>query len=163
VDFPLEGIHFVGGLTFAPGMSGYWLYGGGPVVEASFMFGLRVGVLFDTIELAAELAPVTWFWHLDHEPMLTFHVSVGGLIQVAGNVYWPMRFGLGLAAVNPPSMQPYPQDDVFMLGRVDLIGLAYKYGHLLFEVSLPSVRFISEFRQLGVWGWMFNITISYII
>ena len=89
--------------------------------------------------------------------MLTFNVSVGGLVPVAGDVFWPMRFGLGLAAVNSPT------GEVYMLGRVDLIGLAYQVGHLLFEISLPSVRYSTEFRQLALWSWLFNISISYVV
>jgi hypothetical protein len=46
---------------------------------------------------------------------------------------------------------------------LDLIGLAYRWGHLLFEISLPSVRFQTEFERIGIWGWVFNLGVSYVI
>jgi hypothetical protein len=155
--FELGGTHLFGGLTFAPGLTGFWPYGGGVAVEAALLFGLRVGVLFDRVELAAELVPVTWWWRLGADPTLTFNLSVGGLLRVADRVHWPLRFGLGLAAVGTPT------DEVYMLGRLDLIGLAYQYGHLLFELSLPSVRFSTEFQSLGIWAWLFNLSVTYVI
>ena len=54
-------------------------------------------------------------------------------------------------------------DEVFMQGRLDLIGIVYRWGHLLFEVDLPSIRFHSVFQHLGIWGWMFNLSVSYVI
>jgi len=155
--FELSGTHAFAGVTFAPGVTGYWPYGGGVAVDAGFLFAVRGGVLFDRTELALEIAPVTWLWDFDAKPMLTLNVSIGGLVQVAGHVFWPLRFGLGFAAVNSPT------EDVYMEGRLDLIGLAYQYGHLLFELSLPSVRYHTEFLQLGIWAWLFNISVAYVI
>jgi len=85
-------------------------------------------------------------------------VSIGGLVQLGdADVYWPLRFGLGLSAVNTWN------DEVFMQGRLDLIGIVYKWGHLLFEIDLPSIRFHSDLRNLGIWGWMFNLSVTYVI
>ena len=77
--------------------------------------------------------------------------------EIGDQVYWPLRFGIGLSAVNTYN------DQTLMQGRLDLLGVAFQYGHLLFEVSLPSVRFHSEFDQYGLWGWLFNISGAYVI
>lgn len=170
-DFELEGTHFFAGLTFAPGLTGFWPYGGGVDVWFGFLFSLRAGVLFGRTELSIELAPDSWVWdfdpaaHLyfsDHDwegnvESLSFLVNIGGLVRLADNLSWPLRFGLGLAALE------LPLTDVYMQGRLDLIGLAYQYGHLLFELNLPSIRFSSEFRNVGIWGWLFTLSVSYVI
>jgi len=72
-------------------------------------------------------------------------------------VSWPLRFGLGLAALE------LPVTPVHMQGRLDLIGLVYQHGHLLFELDLPSIRFCSEFRTVGIWAWLFTISITYVV
>jgi hypothetical protein len=170
-DFRLEGTHFFAGVTFAPGLTGFWPYGGDLPVWFGFLFALRAGVLFGRTELSIELAPDTWVWDFDpgehphftdhsysgNVESLTFLVNVGGLIRLADSVSWPLRFGLGLAAVE------LPLTSVYMQGRLDLIGLAYQYGHLLFELNLPSIRFSSEFRNVGIWGWLFTLSVSYVI
>ena len=120
-------------------------------------FPIRGGLLLNRAELSVELAPVTWVQDFDLDPNLSFLVNIGGLLPLGENVYWPLRFGLGLAAVN------MPYDEVYALGRLDLIGLCYQWGHLLFEINLPSVRFSSEFYRLGIWGWLFNLSASYVI
>lgn len=157
-DFTLGGTHFFGGVTFAPGMTGFWDYGGPVEVHAGFMFALRLGMLFDRTELALELAPKTWIWDFDQDlSSLSFNVSIGGLVSVARQTYWPLRFGLGLTHGD------LPLEEVYMQGRLDLIGLAFNYGHLLFEISLPSTRFHTEFKHVGIWAWLFNLSIYYII
>lgn len=168
-DFELGGTHFFAGLTFAPGMTGFWPYGGNLPVWASFFFAFRLGVLFNRAELSMELSPATWVWDfdpgshisgLDYEGnlnSLSFLVNIGGLVQLADNVYWPFRFGLGLSA------HELPLAPVYMQGRLDVIGLVYQYGHLLFELTLPSIRFHSEFQNIGIWGWLFTLSISYVV
>ena len=172
-DFRLGGTHFIGGLTFAPGLTGFWPYGGDLPVWASFFFALKAGVLFNRTELSVELAPVTWVWDFDPRNntssrvlghsyegnlnSLSFLVNIGGYIRLADNVYWPFRFGLGLSA------HELPLENVYMQGRLDLIGIVYHYGHLMFELNLPSIRFHSEFQNIGIWGWLFTLTISYVV
>lgn len=157
-DFELEGPHFFAGISIGPGVSGNWFYGGGVAVEGAMIFSIQMGVLFGRTELSIEISPMTWVQDFDADPMFSLLVSVGGLIPLGdANVYWPLRFGLGLSAVNTWN------DEVFMQGRLDLIGIVYRWGHLLFEVDLPSIRFHSEFQHLGIWGWMFNLSVSYVI
>jgi hypothetical protein len=158
-DFTLGGTHLFGGITLAPGMTGYWVYGGPVEVEPAFFFALRLGLLFDRTELALEIAPKTWVWDFDDPQRSSFslNASIGGLIKVAKHAYWPLRFGLGFTAGD------LAIKDVYMQGRVDLVGIVYQYGHLLFEVNLPSTRFHSEFRNIGIWAWLFNLSITYVI
>jgi hypothetical protein len=162
-DFTLGGTRFFGGITLAPGMTGYWNYGGPVDVEPAFFFALRLGVLFEKTELALEIAPKTWVWDLDDPKRKSFslNASIGGLIRVANHAYWPIRFGLGLTAGDLET--PNVQKNVYMQGRIDLIGIVYQYGHLLFEVNLPSTRFHSEFQNIGIWAWLFNLSVSYVI
>lgn len=157
-DFELQGPHFFAGISIGPGASGYWPYGGGVAVDAAMIFSIQLGVLFGRTELSLEISPMTWVQDFDADPIFSMLVSIGGLVQLGdADVYWPLRFGLGLSAVNTWN------DEVFMQGRLDLIGIVYKWGHLLFEVDLPSIRFHSEFQHLGIWGWMFNLSVTYVI
>jgi hypothetical protein len=157
-EFQLAGTHFFAGLGFAPAMTGFWNYGGPVEVEPAFHFALRFGVLFDRTELALELAPGSWIWDFGPQrSSFAMNVSLGGLLPVSGRAYWPLRFGLGLASGD------LPLEDVYMQGRLDLIGLAFHYGHLLFEVNLPSTRFSTEFKHVGIWAWLFNLSITYVI
>lgn len=168
-DFELGGVHFFAGLTFAPGMTGYWPYGGDLPIWASFFFAFRLGALFNRTELSIELAPATWVWDfdpsshisgLDYEGnlnSLSFLVNIGGLVEITDNVYWPFRFGLGLSA------HELPLASVYMQGRLDVIGLVYQHGHLLFELNLPSIRFHSDLHNIGIWGWLFTFSVSYVV
>lgn len=156
-DFELEGTHPFAGLVLGPAMSAWWNYRGVFDIEPALFFGLRGGVLFHHAELAFELAPVTWVPDFDRKPSLSFNVTIGGLVPIAPRVRWPLRAGVGLTALN------LPYENVYMQARMDLIGLVYQLGHLLFEISLPSVRFSSEFDRMGIWGWLFNISVVYVI
>jgi hypothetical protein len=157
-DFELDGTHAFVGLTLGPGMSGWWPYAEKHVsVEPAFFFGVRGGATFDHAELGFELAPMTWVRSFEVDPSVSFLVTIGGFPELGEHVYWPLRFGLGLSALNTPDGK------VLMQGRVDLIGLAFQYGHLLFEIDLPSTRFHSEFANYGIWGWLCNVSVSYFV
>lgn len=155
-DFELGGAHGFGGLSLGPALTGDWYYGNEPTWRAGMLLALRGGVLLDRMELALELAPATLWWNLDRDPILSFNVTVGGLLEVAPRVYWPLRFGLGLAAVH------LPHDETYLQGRLDLVGLAYLHGHVLFELSLFSVRFSSELHDFGLWTVPFTLSASYV-
>ncbi len=139
-------------------MTGYWNYGGPVDVESAFFFALRAGVLLGRTEFALEIAPRTWLW--DFDPKLSsfsLNVSIGGLLKLGRRTFWPIRFGLGFTTGD------LPLKDVYMQGRLDLIGLVFQHGHLLFEINLPSTRFHSELRHVGIWSWLFNLSVSYVI
>lgn len=157
-DFSLEGTHMFAGLSVGPSVTGWWQFRAKQFdVMGGLFFGIRAGALFDRAEIALELAPVTWVPRFDGDPNLSFLVSVGGYPEIGEGVYWPLRFGLGLSAVDTP-IEP-----VLMQGRLDLLGVAFQYGHLIFELSLPSARFHTEFDQLGIWGWLANLSVSYVL
>jgi len=155
-DFALGGAHGFAGLGLGPALTGEWYYGNEPTWRAGMQLALRGGVLLDRMELALELAPDTLWWNLDRAPVLSFNVTIGGLIEIAPRLYWPLRFGLGVTGVN------LPHDETCMQGRLDLVGLAYLYGHVLFELSLFSARFSSEFHHFGLWTVPFTISASYV-
>ncbi|MBW2456355.1 MAG: hypothetical protein JRI68_17680 [Deltaproteobacteria bacterium] len=157
-DFELEGAHPFFGLSIGPAVSGTWLFRAKQFdVDPAFFFAFRGGAYFNRVELAMEVAPVTWLPQFDQEPSFSFLVSIGGLPKIDDHVYWPLRFGVGLSTINTFN------DQTLMQGRVDLLGVAIQHGHLLFEINLPSVRFHSEFDQYGLWGWLFNISAAYVI
>jgi len=157
-DFELQGTHLIGGITISPGMTGFWNYGGPVEVDPAFFFALRLGVLFERTELALEIAPKTWVWDFESDrSSFSLNVSIGRLLQLSERAYWPLRFGLGFTAGD------LPIKDVYLQGRLDLIGVVYQYGHLLFEVHLPSIRFHSELRNVGIWAWLFNISVTYVM
>lgn len=156
-DYSIDGTHGFVGVGLGPGASGFWTYKQKVIAKPEFLFALRGGLLFDRAEIGIELAPVTWVPDFEGKPILSFLVSVGGLPALGEHVFWPLRFGLGLAGVNTPN------DAVLMQGRVDLIGLAYQYGHLLFELDLPSTRFASDLKTYGIWSWVGNLAVSYLL
>ena len=157
-EFVLTGAHPFLGLAVGPAVGGWWLFRQEQLdINPAFFFGFRGGAYFGRAELAFELAPVTWLPDFDGDPNLSFLVSIGGLPKLGDNVYWPLRFGLGLSALN------LPDDQVFMQARLDLLGVAFQYGHLLFEVSLPSTRFHTDFDVHGVWGWVCAVSVSYVL
>jgi hypothetical protein len=157
-DFELQGTHFFGGFTIGPGMTGQWAYGGPVEVEGAFFFAFRLGVLLDRMELGLEISPRAWLWDFEPEKSsFSLNVSIGGYLEVADNAYWPLRFGLGFTTGD------MTRKDVYMQGRLDIIGLVYQYGHLLFELNLPSTRFHSEMKEYGIWAWLFNISITYVL
>ncbi len=157
MDFELEGVHAFAGVAGGAGVSGHWIYDHSFDTETAGLFTIRGGVLLGDVELAAELAPKT-FWSEAGQPgMLTFNLSVGGLPELADSVHWPLRFGVGLA--DPGN----PNGDLWLMGRVDLIGIAYRLGHVIFELNLPSIRFQSDLEHFGIWGWVVNLGVTYVI
>jgi hypothetical protein len=157
-DFELGGTRFFAGVTLAPGLTGFWNYGSSLSANAAFFFALRLGLMFDITELALEVAPNTWVRSFNPDVnSFSLLASIGGLIPVSRRAFWPMRFGLGFSAGN------LPLQDVYMQGRLDIIGVGYQFGHLLFEVNLPSTRFHTEFRDIGIWAWLFTISVTYVL
>jgi hypothetical protein len=155
-DFALGGAHGFVGLALGPALTGDWFYGGSPTWHPGMLLALRGGILLDRIELALEFAPVSLWWSFERDPVLSFNVTIGGLVELTDHLYWPFRFGLGVTGVNAP------HDETYMQARLDLAGIVYQYGHLLFELDLISVRFSSEFRDFGLWAVPFVLAASYV-
>ena len=81
------------------------------------------------------------------------NTSAAYYIQLTDNLYYPLRAGLGFAAVNLPSA-------AFLL-RGDVVGLAYKVGHVVLEGHLPSFRFATDFSSYGIMGFQFGVGATY--
>lgn len=156
MDFELEGVHGFAGVALGPALMGDWYYGSSPTWHPGFLLALRGGVLFDHVELAAELAPVSMWWSFDAPSIFSFNLTIGGQLELAPHVFWPLRFGLGATAVN------LPHDEAAMQGRLDLIGLIYQAGHVEIELDLLSARFSSEFQHFGLWSAPFALAGSYV-
>lgn len=157
IDFQLEGVHAFVGLSGGAGVSGHWVYDQTFDTDRAGLFAIRGGVMFDAVELALELAPKTFWSVADRPGMLTFNVSIGGLPALGHGVHWPLRFGLGVTVPDWPGADPW------IMARVDLIGIAYRIGHVVIELNLPSVRFQSDMEHYGIWGWVVNLGVNYVI
>jgi hypothetical protein len=153
-----DGVHGFAGLVVAPGLSLGMNYASGLTSdpEASFFFGLRGGAYFGTTQLALELAPVTFVPSFKGDPVLTAMVTVGTQIELADRLYWPLRIGAGVGAVNTPN------DNVWFASQLDLLGIGYNLGHLTFEGYFPSFRHYTDFDVGSVFTWLIGAGINYV-
>ena len=161
-DFRIgEGAHPFVGIVLLPGMSlvHEYVFGTASDVEGAFLFGLKGGVLFGTTELAVEVSPMTYvpFTAGAADPVFQANFTVGSHLTLTDEIRWPLRFGVGVAAVNIPT-----RSDVAFLTRFDLLGLSFNYGHLLIDAHFPSFRFGTDFDQGGVFNWLFGVGASYV-
>jgi hypothetical protein len=126
--------------------------------EGTFLFAVRGGVLFDRIELALEVSPVTYYPFLENgvESNFQANASFGYHVPLADKLSWPLRAGVGIVAVNTP------HDDVYFEGRVDAVGLSISHGHLLFDTHFPSFRLVTEFDKFVVLDWLVGGGIAYV-
>lgn len=143
------------GIALGPGFAFTYDYNAGQAgsIFGSFLFAIRAGFLFGHTDLQVEVSPVTWLPATAGQPVLQANISLGTLHHIAGNFYWPTRFGLGVAAVNLP-------DPLFMQ-RLELIGLAYQMGHVLIELDAPTFRHGTDFSNYGLFSFGFNLGASY--
>jgi hypothetical protein len=153
--FALGGVHGFAGLALGPALTAGWTFGRSPEWGGGFLFALRGGVLLGRMEVAIEIAPGTLWRNLERSSVLSLNATMGGLLAVSPHTFWPLRFGLGVTGVKTP------RDDTYMQGRLDLVGLVYQYGHMMFELSLFSPRFSSEFHHFGVWVVPFTLAATY--
>jgi hypothetical protein len=156
--FELGGLHPVVGVTLAPGVAGFVPFSGELRGEVAGLFAVRGGLLVDRTAIVAELAPATWIWDPDPRRFtVTFSLAASHLFRLLDNLYWPIGGGLGVAANDIPITSAY-----FHV-HLDVIGLVYQYGHLLFEVVLPSIRFDSDLQRNAIVGFMFCFSVSYVL
>lgn len=155
-DFnPLDGdVHGHLGLVVAPGASHVVALGGGGggITGFAFLLGLKGGIYYGNWEAQLELSPATWLAVLN-QPTVQMNVSGAYYVPITDNLYYPLRAGMGFAAVNLPGA-------AFQL-RGDLVGLAYKVGHIMLEGHLPSFRFATDFSNYGVMGFHFGLGATY--
>jgi hypothetical protein len=152
LSFELEGAHPFVGMT--------WL--GGPAyildpiddVSGTFFFALRGGVMLDKLELGIEFSPMTALY--EGTTHLQFNGFVGYYIPIADNIYWPIRGGVGMVAVDLPA------DRVWLQVRADLVGVAFQVGHVIIDLNLPSFRFTTDIEDIHAMAWLPGGSVSYV-
>jgi hypothetical protein len=141
-------------------------FGAGPALvssdetrlDGSGVLAFRVGALFRRFELTTEVAPMTYLMNFhDAKPMLSVTGTIGGLIRMTDKWFWPMRARFGTVMVNTPDDKPMP-----LLGA-DLIGFGYRGSKsFLFEVNLPTYRFVGDFQKFNQWAWLITVTMAWV-
>jgi hypothetical protein len=146
--------HFFAGFSLAPGYTGKSVYGYDSGSTA-FMFNLRAGVLIGRNEIAFELAPGTFILkdNLGEAKGVATALSYAHFIRVAHNLYWPLRVKVGYAGA-------IDLKDTFSVGG-SLLGLAYTWKHVLFEVA-PTSRYVTDFGSLKTYDVLVNLSASYV-
>lgn len=149
LSFRLEGTRGRIGFSFAPGLiktrdpDGGWA-----PAHLTFMVAFHGAVLFGRTELGLELAPVPFGVNIFAGRYIPLYDRPGAMVRI----FWPLRGGLGITGVEPVHLQ----------ARADLAGVAFLVGHLLFELSLPSLRYHTEFDPAQHHlSWLFGAAFSY--
>lgn len=145
-----DGVHPHGGLMLGGGPTVGIGFGGSATV-GGFLFALKGGVLIDRIELGLEFSPVTFlpYTGTGAQPVLQMNAYGGYHIPVYGPISWPLRAGIGFAAVNLPSAA--------LEARFDLIGISALFGPVLLDVYLPTFRVLSDFDNGTALHFTFGI------
>jgi hypothetical protein len=161
----LEGIKGIAGLGlgYGPTLHSYRIGGDGdldgPDTFMGFLFALEAGALLNRVELKLEWAPGTYQPLLKDEPahvdagksFYTVIGSVGYYIPISDMVYWPMRIGAGVGS-----------DRSDFVARLDLINVAVKIDKVLVGVSLPTIRYMSDFDDYHRWTGLFALNAHYV-
>ncbi len=142
--FRPEGVHFFAGFSLMGGpafsvVSSNNITTNDERLRGAFLFGVRAGILAGRNEIALELSPMTFVYYENTPgPTFQFNVSYAHLLPLHegrdASVYWPLRVGAGLFTGNTA-------DNVYFQARADLIGIAVRVGHLMFDFHLPSFRY----------------------
>lgn len=159
----LGGLRPFAGIGLMPGAGIALAYQSGRTsdAEGAFLFALRGGVFIDQLALELEFSPVTFLPYAARgaDPVLQLNGAVAYYIDLGfvEGLYFPLRGGLGFAAVNFPT-----QSDAAMVVRLDLLGLAYmlplgSMGSILLEANLPSFRQAHDFDNGAVFNWLFGL------
>jgi hypothetical protein len=170
----LVGIRGIAGLALAGGMSieafkekdGSGL--DGPVKSAAFYGALKLGMTIELVELSAEWAPSSNFpvvgnsdsrfkdgsktsYNNDATSSLLFNIGVH--LPLSERLNWPIRAGAGFIQM---------KDSTDFMARLDVFGISVKTKYVLLDVSLPSLRYTSDFDQYHRFTGLVGITASYI-
>jgi hypothetical protein len=142
------------------------LFGGGPDIislnpnpaylDGAFIGALRAGMLAGRFELQLEFSPATYLASLRGRTRLSLVGSVGGFARVGGPVSWPLRVGAGFA------VSPWTGEALFQT-RLDLLSLAFRVNHLLFEFNFPTYRFMTDLHSRFWWIFTVNLGVTYVI
>jgi hypothetical protein len=162
---PFVGLTFSGGPVLgAIGANGQFQQLGN--TQGAFLFGLNGGFVAGPHELSLELSPFTYFYAPNTGgPTFQFNVSYHYLIKLYENeslqVFYPIGIGAGLFTGNTAS-------NVYFQARADLIGVMFKIGHVLVDVSLPSFRYGVTSQSVGtlsanfdIFTWLFGASLGY--
>lgn len=171
MNFELKGPHpYVGiGLNGGPVKPFDAKSGRDPgIIGGSFVFALRGGLYAGRNEIGVELSPMTnlvgSYGGQSVGPAFSLAFNYTGYIPLHESstlgVYWPMRVAFGFVAGNIPG------DWAFMQFRFDLIGLAFKIGHVMLDFSLPSFRYLyapgDNTRNFMFFAWQPGVHAAYI-
>lgn len=183
--FEMTGTHVFGGLSFGVGAltGGYsgkrnaW----GSGADSAFDVALRGGVVIDERhELAVELSPFTYLWDTvgageargpgdTRGAAFKIEGTYAFLIPLlrSTHLYYPLRAGIGtfFGGINT-------SDHVLFELRADPLGLAWRTGHVIVDLHLPSIRYAftnARFDGFGGSGvtqhlvtFMFGMSASYV-
>jgi hypothetical protein len=165
----LEGVHPFVGLTWAqgpvvPGLSGN-ARGGFNRADSAFMFALHGGVFIDKHQLLVEISPFTYgFDARGLGPAFQMNGNYAYFIPLmeseAVSLYWPLRVGVGMVAGGDNTTGL-----VSFQARGDIVGLAAKVGHFMFDFHVPSFRYIvtdSRGTQGHLPTWLIGMSTSYV-
>ena len=157
LTFRPEGVHGFLGFTLRGGPAREWVVlqpssgsshdAWDPSFRSALLFGIRGGVWIDQHELALEISPMTFDYYKApgtslQAPGSTFQMTASyayfATLHESSTfaIYWPLRIGAGFFTGNT-------YDQVYAQFRADLIGVAFRFGHLIAELHLPSVRYAS--------------------
>jgi hypothetical protein len=131
---------FVGG-AFGGVLPALW-YTAGTGVELA----IRGGIQIRNFQFQVEVAPATGIFGMAEKGYYVFGAaaSVGYLIPISDMVSWVVRLGGGAGAlfgtINASDASSFPFGEF----RADFVGAAIRTSdHLLVELALPSLRFMS--------------------
>jgi len=167
MDFELRGFHpFVGvGLMGGPTLPFVADAGKPGKVDGSFLFALRGGFFAGRNEFSLELSPMTYVV-TTQAPGPSFQLAfnfTGYVPLLEGpklDVFWPLRVGYGVVAANTY------QNAAYMQLRIDILGAAFRIGHVMIDLALPGFRYLySPSSPTGngmFFSWMIGAQTSYI-
>lgn len=170
----LVGVRALAGLAVAGGatIEGFQEPDGdgleGPVNSGSFYAALKLGMTIDVVELSAEWAPKTNFAVLgnddshfrarprtsyNNESLSSVLLNIGVHLPLTQRLSWPVRAGGGFV------MNDKTTD---FMARLDIFGISIKTKYVLLDVSLPSLRYTSDFDNYQRFTGLVGVTASYI-
>jgi hypothetical protein len=146
--------------------------------QAALMFTLTGGVIIGPHRISGELSPFTYFPYPGNGgPTFQINAAYHFMIKMYDSPYvslfFPIGAGLGFFTGNTAS-------NVYVEGRLDLIGAALRLGRIVIDVNFPSFRYGATRQQGGVcpppqnlpdvcvttnvdaFTWLFGTTISYV-
>ncbi len=155
----LSGVGGFFGASTGAGPAAWWIVDADAAATGmSTLLSLHGGVRVDQFQFGAELAPATWrpliksSRYFSTKPVLSASFTGAYYAPLTANWYWPLRLGVGVSALNVEHV--YAPQPALFLGSVDVIGFAYRTGDLLLEVSLPAIRYGTNFDDSHLVAWL---------